>query len=184
MPGTDLGSGDTGVLNGIYLMKQLQAAFYAEVINKPYVGLSTSPLELAYYTDIRDHEITQREFIKNVLGGGAIPTMTVNFTSIDFQKRTSVLDTAIFFEDLGVATINGAVQLMTNPVFMLDMAKIASVEARHAATVRDFKASGTFADATVISGAGLDTVITLSDAVQAVSPYVIEKLNTGNLPKS
>src|SRR5207237_1260006 len=53
-PGTDLGSGDTGIFNYAYVLEQIEAAFYTRVVDKPYVGMST--LELAYFTDIRDHE--------------------------------------------------------------------------------------------------------------------------------
>ena len=53
-------------------------------------------------TDIRDHEIAHREFLKAALGSSAIAALEVDFTTITFTSRDSVLGTAKAFEDLGV----------------------------------------------------------------------------------
>jgi hypothetical protein len=92
--------------------------------------------ERAILTDIRDNEIAHREFFRAQLGKKAIPNLQVNFISINFNSRESVLRTGMMFEDNGTATLNGAGQLLKNPLFLLIAGKLVSVEARHAAMVR------------------------------------------------
>jgi hypothetical protein len=112
----NLGSGDTGVLNYAYALEQLEAAFYIQVMATPYTGMTA--LETEYLRDIRDHEIAHREFFKNALGSNAIPGLEVNFSSINFSNRDSVLGTARAFEDLGVSAYNGAGRLLTSAAFL------------------------------------------------------------------
>src|SRR5665213_625974 len=152
--GVNLGSGDTGILNYAYALEQLEAAFYTQVIATPYSGIT--PDETSYLTDVRDHEIAHREFFKAALGTAAIQGLTPVFTSINFSDRTSVLGTAKAFEDLGVSAYNGAGQLIVNPTYLTLAGKIVSVEARHAALIRDIIASGSFADMTAVDANGLD----------------------------
>src|SRR6476469_1664681 len=110
--GVNLGSGDVGVLNYAYALEQLEAAFYIKVVSSPYSGMSS--VETAYLTDIRDHEIAHREFFKLALGANAIAALEVDFSSINFGSRDSVLATSKSFEDLGVSAYNGAGKLLTD----------------------------------------------------------------------
>lgn len=142
--GTDLGSGDVGILNYAYALEQLEAAFYIQVTKTPYSGITAQ--ETSYLTDIREHEVAHREFFKVALGGNAIGALTPNFSAINFSSRASVLATAKAFEDLGVAAYNGAGQLIVDPNYLLLAGKIVSVEARHAALIRDLISNGTFSD--------------------------------------
>ncbi len=121
----DLGKGDFGILNYAYALEQLEAAFYTQVIATPYSGMNAT--ERAILTDIRDNEIAHREFFKVALGKKAIPALQVNFTSINFNSRDSVLKTAHTFEDTGTSAYNGAGQLLKNPEFLLIAGKIVSV---------------------------------------------------------
>jgi hypothetical protein len=123
----NLGSGDTGVLNYAYALEQLEAAFYIQVMATPYSGMTA--IETEYLRDIRDHEIAHREFFKNALGSNAIQGLEVNFSSINFSNRDSVLGTARAFEDLGVSAYNGAGRLLTSAAFLTLAGKIVSVEA-------------------------------------------------------
>ncbi|MEO6406590.1 MAG: ferritin-like domain-containing protein [Ferruginibacter sp.] len=185
--GINLGSGDVGILNYAYALEQLEAAFYSKVVSSPYVGMSA--LESEYMTDIRNHEVAHREFFKAAITAAApsaiIPGLEVNFASIDFTSRTSVLATAMAFEDLGVSAYNGAGQLLTtsgNGTVYLGLAgKIVSVEARHAALIRDLISNGTFADSTDANG--LDVPVRTPAQVLAIaSNYLISKLDASNLP--
>ncbi len=142
--GTDLGSGDVGILNYAFALEQLEAAFYIQVAKTPYSGITAQ--ETIYLTDIRDHEVAHREFFKTALGTSAIGTLSFNFSSVDFSSRASVLGTAKALEDTGVMAYNGAGQLLTDPGYLLLAGKIVSVEARHAALLRDLISNGTFAD--------------------------------------
>ncbi|HUS03238.1 MAG TPA: ferritin-like domain-containing protein [Chitinophagaceae bacterium] len=184
--GVDLGSGDVGILNYAYALEQLEAAFYMQVVATPYSGMSA--LEMEYLTDIRNHEVAHREFFKAAITAAApssiIPALSVNFSSIDFASRTSVLSTAKAFEDLGVTAYNGAGQLISTsgngPTYLTLAGKIVSVEARHAALIADLISNGTFADTT--DGNGLDAARTPAEVLAIAGTYITTKINASNLP--
>lgn len=188
--GVNLGSGDVGVLNYAYALEQLEAAFYVMVTSSFYAGATDQ--EKSYLTDIRDHEVAHREFFKAAITAAAptqiIPALEVNFSSINFSDKASVLGTAKAFEDLGVSAYNGAGKLITNPDYLVLAGKIVSVEARHAALIRDLLAAGSFADLTVDATAdsanGLDAVRTPSEVLSIASAYLKTKINASNLPTS
>jgi hypothetical protein len=180
--GVDLGSGDFGILNYAYALEQLEAAFYTQIIVTPYSGISAQ--ELSYLTDIRDHEVAHREFFKAALGAKAIQALEVNFSAIDFTKRDSVLGTAKAFEDLGVSAYNGAGKLITNPDYLTLAGKIVSVEARHAALIRDLITPGSFADMTAVNANGLDAARMPKEVLTIASSFLKTKLNANNLPTS
>ncbi len=177
-----LGSGDIGILNYAYALEQLEAAFYIKVTSMFYAGATDK--EKVYLDDIRDHEIAHREFFKNALGAAAIPNLLVNFSSIDFNSRASVLGTAKAFEDLGVSAYNGAGELLVSPDYLLLAGKIVSVEARHAATIRDLLDYGSFAGPDVVDAQGLDVYRTPDEVVAIASQFLTTKLLTNKLPKS
>jgi Ferritin-like domain len=180
--GIDLGSGDVGILNYAYALEQLEAAFYIKVLSAPYTGGSVS--EMALLADIRDHEIAHREFFKNALGSGAIGGLTPDFSTINFSDRTSVLAAAKAFEDTGVSAYNGAGKLLTTPAYLTLAGKIVSVEARHAAWIRDIISNGTFADSTVVNAQGLDVVATPAEVLVIANSYLTTKISGNNLPTS
>lgn len=180
--GVDLGADDIGILNYAYALEQLEAAFYTQVILTPYSGITDG--EKALLSDIRDHEIAHREFFKNALAAKAIGSLEVNFSSIDFTKRDSVLSTAKTFEDLGVSAYNGAGKLIKLPDYLVLAGKIVSVEARHAAYIRDLISNGSFADSTVVDAMGLDKALMPKDVLAAAAPFIKTKINASNLPTS
>lgn len=184
--GVNLGSGDVGILNYAYALEQLEAAFYEKVVSSFYTGISA--LETEYLTDIRNHEVAHREFFKAAITAAAptmiIPALDVNFTSIDFTSRASVLGTAKAFEDLGVTAYNGAGQLIStsaNGAVYLGLAgKIVSVEARHAALIADLLSNGTFAD--TVDSNGLDMARKPSEVLAIAGAYINTKIDASNLP--
>lgn len=184
--GVDLGSGDVGILNYAYALEQLEAAFYTQVVATPYSGISA--LETEYMTDIRNHEVAHREFFKAAITAAAptmiIPSLSVNFSSIDFTSRTSVLATAKAFEDLGVTAYNGAGQLISTtgngPTYLTLAGKIVSVEARHAALIADLISNGTFAD--TVDANALDAARTPAQVLAIAGTYITTKINASNLP--
>jgi hypothetical protein len=176
--GTDLGSGDVGILNYAYALEQLEAAFYTQVVKTPFTGITAQ--ETIYLTDIRDHEVAHREFFKVALGASAIAGLTVNFSSINFSSRTSVLGAAKAFEDLGVMAYNGAGQLISNPDYLTLAGKIVSVEARHAALIRDLITNGTFADD--LDANALDYSKSPSEVLAIASNYIVGSIDASHLP--
>ena len=179
--GAYFGNGDTAILNYAYALEQLEAAFYTAVIATPYTGISDN--ERSLLTDIRDHEIAHREFFKTAIGrNDAIEDLEVDFTTINFTSRDSVLATAKAFEDLGVSAYNGAGRLIKNADYLTLAGKIVSVEARHAALIRDLISNGSFADMTVIDAMGLDKSRSPSEVLAIAGAYIKTPINTQDLP--
>ncbi|RXK82949.1 ferritin-like domain-containing protein [Filimonas effusa] len=178
--GAYMGSGDIGILNYAYALEQLEAAFYTQVALTPYSGITA--LETALLTDIRDHEIAHREFFKKALGNSALPSLEVNFSSVTFGSRDSVLATAKTFEDLGVSAYNGAGRLIVNSDYLELAGKIVSVEARHAAYIRDLISNGSFADSSVVDASGLDKSRKPIEVLTMAKPFIKTALNASDLP--
>jgi Ferritin-like domain len=182
----DLGTGDVGILNYAYALEQLEAAFYLQVVATPYTGITA--LETEYLTDIRNHEVGHREFFKAAITAAAptmiIPALEVDFSTIDFTSRTSVLTTAKAFEDLGVTAYNGAGQLISTtgngPTYLGLAGKIVSVEARHAALIADLLSNGTFA--ATVDANGLDMARTPAEVLAIAGTYIKTKLDASHLP--
>ena len=177
----DLGEGDVGVLNYAYALEQLEAAFYTMVIDSPYADMSDD--EQSYLTDIRDHEVAHRDFLKGALGDAAIPALEVDFSAVDFSSRDSVLNTAKTFEDLGVSAYNGAGKLLEDPDNLLQAGRIVSVEARHAATIRDLlnMNSVAFAGPDVVDDNGLDVAREPGEVLMAADPFITTEVTAKSL---
>lgn len=176
----DLGTGDTGVLNYAYALEQLEAAFYTAVVASPYAGITA--VETAMLTDIRNHEVIHRDFFAGALGSAAIPALEVTFASVNLADRTSVLGAARTFEDLGVSAYNGAGQLLTTPANLVNAGRIVSVEARHAAAIRDLIAANSFAASDVVDANGLDVVRTPTQVLTLADPFITTTITASGLP--
>lgn len=182
--GVNLGSGDIGILNYAYALEQLEAAFYIKVMESQFSGMTAAESQLL--NDLRLHEIAHRDFLKAALGTSAIPTLEVNFSSIDFASRASVLATAKAFEDLGVSAYNGAGKLIVDPKYLLIAGKIVSVEARHAAAIRSLLNPGSadFSGDDIVNANGLDLAKTPIEVLTVASAYLKTKLDASSLPTS
>jgi hypothetical protein len=175
----DIGAkSDFAILNYAYALEQLEAAFYIKVVSSMYSGASTDEINLL--TDIRDHEVAHREFFKAALGTNAIAALTPNFSTIDFSNRTQVLAAAKAFEDTGVTAYNGAGYLIQSPVYLGLAGKIVSVEARHAAYIRNLINAGSFADTTVLDANGMDKSQTIPQVLAIANTYLTTKVNAAS----
>ena len=183
--GVDLGSGDVGILNYAYALEQLEAAFYTQVVAHSTFSTNFSADERMLLTDIRDHEIAHREFFKNALTAAAptkiIPALEVNFSSINFGNKASVLGTAMAFEDLGVSAYDGAGYLIQDVNYLLLAGKIVSVEARHAAYIREVIAVNTFLGDQVDANS-VNISRTPAEVLAIAGAYITTKINASNLP--
>ncbi len=170
-------STDAGVLNFAYALEQLEAAYYTEVVQK-FSGSNLSTEEKNVLTDIRNHEVIHRDFLALALGSAKIPNLAVDFSSVNFADRISVLDTAKKFEDGGVAAYNGAGKLLKDVNNLLVAGKIVSVEARHAAAIRDLLRPGTrdFAGDDVVSPIGLDQAEEAGFIVAGLGQFIKTKI--------
>ena len=145
-----------------------------ETISKRYQSKVTEFQSEEHTMTIAQKEIMIKE----------IQDLEVDFSAIDFGSRDSVLSTAKAFEDLGVSAYNGAGKLIVNDQYLLLAGKIVSVEARHAALIRDLIENGTFADSTVIDTNGLDKSRTPAEVLSIAGVYLKTKINASNLPTS
>jgi hypothetical protein len=176
-----LGSGDTAVLNYAYALEQLEAAFYNEAVTRIYRDVTAEETQIL--TAIGAHEVAHRDFFRAALAGNAIGTLTFDFTSINFGNRDEVLEAARTFEDLGVSAYNGAGVLISTPANLTTAGKIVSVEARHAAVIRNLLEPGTgaFANQDVLSPTGLDQARTPSDVLDETDDFITETIDASAL---
>ena len=176
--GIDIGMGDPAILNYAYALEQLDAAFYIEVVRTPYAGITDH--ESLLFTEICEHEVIHREFFKAALGAGAIPDLTPDFSKIDFTNRTSVLTYAKAFEDTGVAAYDGVGYLIQNPDYLTIAGKIVSVEARHAAYIRNLIQLGDYAGADVIDMNGLNNTKTIAEVLAIANSFLKTKVSASH----
>jgi hypothetical protein len=133
-------SNDTGILNYAYALEQLEAAFYtAALASAGFAALSTAEKEVLQ--DLQKHEVIHREFFKQLLGSAALPGIGFKTTTVNAKtaSRDVLLSTSQLLEDTGVAAYNGAGKYLTVAANLLVAGKIVSVEARHAAAIRDIR---------------------------------------------
>jgi hypothetical protein len=177
----DLGEGDVAILNYAYALEQLESAFYTTITDHPFRGITRQETET--FVEIRDHEAAHKAFFKNALGDRAIPEIEVDFSKINFEHRSSVLNAADAFETLGVAAFNGAGPLIGNLDYLTAAGTIVSVEARHAAMISALLHGPSRASAGHghISANGLDETM-LPNAVLAKSkPFIKTALTAASL---
>ena len=129
---------DIGILNFALLLEELEAAFYPAAIQS---GKITDPKERDYLTAIGNHEAAHVKFLREVLGSNALfqtRDLSLNQAGLGalLTDRSTILNSAVTLEDLGVHAYNGAGPSLTNPTYILAAGSIVSVEGRHAAGVR------------------------------------------------
>ena len=182
-------SNDAGILNYAYALEQLEAAFYVAVVGSSIFG-TMSAEQQEVFADLRNHEVIHREFFRRQLGSGRIGDLELNAANVAtaIADIPTILRNAEAFEDLGVAAYNGAGKYLTTAANLVIAGKIVSVEARHAAAIRDLRqasgittgaAAGTrFAGDDVVNAQGLDVkleptgVLTRVVATQLVTTSV------------
>ena len=190
LPGSDGGpvaldlSTDVGILNYAYALEQLEAAFYTAVVAGFATNGISAAAERSALTEIRNHEVIHREALRAALGSARIGDLTVDFGTA-LASRESVLAAAQTFEDLGVSAYNGAGKYLTSVQNLLVAGKIVSVEARHAAAIRDIRNPDdgrAFAGDDVVDAQGLDVVREPAAVLAAADPFVTNAITIGRQP--
>ncbi len=173
-------SNEIDVLNYAYALEQLEAAFYVAVVSAPQFASIFAANEQRILTDLRDHEVVHRDFFAAAIPAAQrIPGLTPDFSAINFGDRASVLGAARTFEDLGVGAYNGAGRYIKTAAYITLAGKIVSVEARHAAAIRDLLAprdGGTMGFAPNAYDAGLAPAAVLA----AADPFVVQNITVIN----
>jgi hypothetical protein len=175
-----LGEGDIGILNYAYALEQLEAAYYIMAVQNFYGGASDN--EMRVLDDLRKHEVAHRDFFKAALGDDAIPDLMVDFSSVDFGSRMSVLGTAKVLENTGVSAYNGAGPLLMNTEFLTQAGKIVSVEARHAAVISNLIEPNSTAFVDVVDEQGLDLFAQPMEVLMAAGPFITTEIDASGLP--
>lgn len=182
-------STDVGIFNFAFALEQLEAAFYTAVVGAAnFSALFPSAAEQEILIDIRNHEIIHREFFRAALGTSAIQDLALNQATVtaSLASRASILATAEQFEDLGVSAYNGAGKQLKDVRNLLVAGKIVSVEARHAAVIRDLRdtTGRRFAGDDVVNAAGLDVKLEPAAVLARVGAtnFVTTAISIGTAP--
>jgi len=185
----DVGSADIGILNFAYALEQIEAAFYTKANASYYKNAPLSEKRVLF--DIMHHEVAHRDFLKKALGSNAIGDLQFDFSSVDFTSRDSVLKTAKALEDTGVTAYNGTGPFLQSADYLKIAGKIVSVEARHAAAIRDIlnpKSADFAGDDTVDPTTGLDlsrtpnSTIGGQSIVATANSFLLTKISASQLP--
>jgi hypothetical protein len=176
---------DIGLLNYVYALEQIEAGFYAKLTSSDPTTFTN--LERQYLIEISLQEIVHCDLFKRYLGIAGIKVLDLDFTSIDFATRESILNAAKTLEDLGVAAYNGAIAKAKDLATIMFAGQISSVEARHAAWIRNKVAANSASNLAELStlGAvdadGLDVTLSPAKVLEQVSKFITTKLNIVNL---
>ena len=177
-----LQGGDVGLLNYCFLLKQLEVALYQIVVTTYPADFGAD--DRALFADLRDHEVIHRQTLGTLLGDAFLPALAFNFSSFALGTRAGVLAAAQRLEDLGTGLLAGALPLFDNAGLRQLLTKMLSVEARHAALVRDLAASGSFAGPDVVPPAtGLHQALSPTAGNALLAPYIVPiVVSVVNLP--
>jgi hypothetical protein len=141
LPGTAVASagkagkataGDVDILNFALTLEYLEAEFYAEAV----AGGKLSGEAMKMAEVIARHEAAHVAFLKGALGMKAVAKPKFDFKGTTMKEAT-FLKTAMVLEDTGVSAYAGAAPLIANKKTLAAALSVHSVEARHAAWVRD-----------------------------------------------
>jgi hypothetical protein len=122
---------DARVLNLVLELEYLENAFFAEARSR---GRLRGELR-RFASVVGGHEQEHVTFLKKALGSNALAEPAFDFGD-STSDRDRFVATAIELEDLSVAAYNGQATNLT-PKTLAAAARIVSVEARHAAWIRD-----------------------------------------------
>lgn len=179
-------SNDFGILNYAFALEQLEAAFYQAVVTSSTFAATFTEQERRVLTDLRDHEVAHREFFRAAIpAANRIPDLTPNLGGVALNNKQQVLTTARTFEDLGVTAYNGAGPLFSNTdtgrTLLTVAGKIVSVEARHAAAIRDLISPKT-KGADSFAPKAFDDFGTPGNVLGLAQPFIVQPLRAINVP--
>lgn len=175
----DFSKGDPAYLQFVYAYKQVQTDLYVRAV-AAFAGSDLTATEQAAMTEIKNHEIIQRDTLKAVLGADAL-AVTPKWGSVNFKQAADVVVTARNFEDVFIGLINGMLQHLISGTNIALLLEIHSVEARHSAALRDelVPKSGT---QTGYSPGTSDPAYALSGVGVVLQPFVTETFQFTNAP--
>ncbi len=171
-----LPSGEPGLFYYGYLLALALSTTYDKVVASPPTDLTAT--ERAVISNMRDHQVIYRELLRYYIDPtGNVVLFPANFAfntaTFTLTTRAGVLAAVQQFADLAAAAYPVLLPLLTgNGYPRVLLQKAVSVQARHAATIRDLRGPGSFADATVVESAtGLLRTKTPTEVTAALAPY-------------
>jgi rubrerythrin len=132
---------DVQVLQFALVLERFELAFYTAALD---AGILRGELR-RYAQTVVEHERAHASFVEKALGGNAGPAPKLNVRPSMRNARTFA-NAAIRLEDTAVSAYNGQAANVS-PSILAAAARIVSVEARHAAWIRDIVGKPPAADA-------------------------------------
>ncbi|MBA3559337.1 MAG: ferritin-like domain-containing protein [Gemmatimonadaceae bacterium] len=134
---------DVGIFRLVHVLEIVEGAFYTAVVNKSDFTTIFNADAQEVLRDIRNAEVIHREFVRTALGAQAVPDFSsqLNQTTLAaaLSSAASILTTARMLESLGVSGLNGGGKYIKDVRNLLVAGKVASVEARHLAALRELQ---------------------------------------------
>jgi rubrerythrin len=130
-------SSDVDILNFALTLEYLEAAFYAEAVSKGALKGEATKFARVVAKD----EAAHVAFLKGALGSKAVAKPKFDFKGTTASQAT-FLKTAMALEDTGVSAYAGAAPMIADKKTLSAALSVHSVEARHAAWVRDILGKG------------------------------------------
>ncbi|CAN5133095.1 hypothetical protein BH09GEM1_BH09GEM1_13860 [soil metagenome] len=175
----DFSKGDIALLQFLFILEQLEAEFYSRVVAN-FSNSDFTTADQIVLTDIANHEAVHREVLGALLGANGSFRITPTFGVLTFRVRAGALAAAKELEDLGAAAHDGIAPSFTDSANLALMGKIASVEGRHAAAIRDLISPLTSTFAPVAFGATASPSVVAA----AIQPLIEDKLAFASAPVS
>ena len=127
-----LSANDVGILNYALVLEYLQASFYTEAERSGALSGKTAQAATVVGATERAHV----KAFQKLLGTEAVKRPLFNFQGVT-EAQQAFLKTAVAFEDLAVAAYKGQAPKLRSSAVLAAAVGIHSVEARHAAWMRE-----------------------------------------------
>jgi hypothetical protein len=127
-----LSANDVGILNYALVLEYLQASFYTEAERSGALSGKTAQAATVVGATERAHV----KAFQKLLGTKAVKRPLFNFQGVT-EAQQAFLKTAVAFEDLAVAAYKGQAPKLRSSAVLAAAVGIHSVEARHAAWMRE-----------------------------------------------
>jgi hypothetical protein len=158
--GGGLSKGDLAILNYALTLEYLENEFYKEALAK--AGLSGDALRVAKV--IQSHEAAHVKFLKKALGSAAVKKPKFNFGDTT-SNQAKFLATAAVLEDTGVSAYAGQAPRIFQKAVLKPALAIHSVEARHAAFVRELTGQS-------FAPRAFDKPASMKQVLKAAGPFI------------
>jgi hypothetical protein len=130
-------SGDVAIFNYALTLEYLEAAFYTEAVAMGKLSGETK----TFAAVVKKDEVAHVKFLQSALGVKAVKKPRFNFKGTT-ANQALFEKTAMALEDTGVAAYAGQGPRIVNKKYLAAALSVHSVEARHAAWIREILGKG------------------------------------------